>query len=102
MKIQSQNKKVLETALLNAYNNELEVIIVAMPVNENYDVLDNLIKVTEINITKRSECYTTPKKLTKQLIDSIFTQNGTEDIHEIDISIRIDNEDAEAFLTVEV
>ena len=102
MKIQSQNKKVLETALLNAYNNELEIKIVAMPVNENYDVLDNLIKTTDIEITKRSECYTTPKKLTKALIDSVMSQNRIEDICEIDLSIRIDNEDSEAFLTVEV
>ena len=102
MKIQSQNKQALETALLNAYNNELEIKIVAMPVNEDYDVLDNLIKTTEIEIAKRSECYTTPKKLTKQLIDSVLAQNGTEDIYEIDLSIRIDNEDSEAFLTVEV
>ncbi len=102
MKIQSQNKQALETALLNAYNNELDIKIIAMPVDENYDVLDHLIKSTNIEITKRSECYTTPKKLTKQLIVSVLAQNGIEDIDEIDLSIRIDSEYSEAFLTVEV
>jgi len=100
MKTLSQNKKALETALENAHYNELEAKIVAMPFDNMDNSLDQLIKTQVVEVTKYSDCSTTPSKIAKELIKSVMNQDNTEEVDEIVVSVTIDDNDTEWFLTV--
>ena len=102
MKTLSRSKKALESALIESYRNELEVKIVAMPFDNLENSLDQLIEIQEVKIVRFFDCLITPNKIAKDLIKSVLDQDGAEEVYEIVVSVTIDNNETEWFLTVRV